>query len=117
MHFRYLFQTIVMKLERIKEKIEGMPQFHQIEVLRILEKDKGVVLNENKNGVFVNLTHAPKNIVEELIKYISYVDQQQTSLQKQEHARVNLEKRFFNSSGNGNKEMDNVKISCTHGTE
>jgi hypothetical protein len=106
-----------MKLERIKEKIESMPQFHQIEVLRILEKDKVVVLNENKNGVFVNLTHAPSNVIDELIRYIGYVDQQQTRLQKQEHARVSLEKQFFNSTSNSNKEKDNVKISCAHGTE
>ena len=106
-----------MKLERIKEKIESMPQFHQIEVLRILKEDNNVVLNENKNGVFVNLTHAPKNIINELIKYIGYVDQQQNRLETQEHARVDLERQFFKAVHNGNKETDNVKISCTHGTD
>jgi hypothetical protein len=104
-----------MKLEKIKEKIEGMSKFHQVEVLRILSNTSGVVLNENKNGVFVNLTHLQCGVVQELDEYIAYVEQQQTRLQKQEHARVDLERQFFNTHLKSNKETSNVKISLGHG--
>ena len=41
----------IMELNTIREKIESMSKFNQIEVLRILSKRKNVTLNENKYGI------------------------------------------------------------------
>ena len=100
-----------MDLEKIKEKIEKMSRFHQVEVLRLLNRDSSTVLNENKNGVFVNMSQLGEDMIEKLVNYIAYVDDQQKNLQTQEHARVDLERQFFNTQQNGNKETVNVKIS------
>jgi len=39
-------------LNLIREKIESMPKFNQVEILRILSKNEAVILNENKYGTF-----------------------------------------------------------------
>ena len=93
--------------DRIKCEVENMPKFHQVEVLRLLKSEGTVVLNENKNGVFVNLSQLPEAILVKLENYVVYVGEQQSCLEKQETARVSIAERFFK----GNKEIGNVKIS------
>ena len=39
--------TSYTDLNSIREKIEVMPKFNQVEVLRILSKDTSITLNEN----------------------------------------------------------------------
>ena len=75
---------MISRLERVKNSIELMTKFHQIEVLRILNASEDVRLNENKNGVFVNLSKVPENLIDNLEEYIKYVNKQETSLKKQE---------------------------------
>ena len=64
------------ELNLIREKIESMPKFNQVEVLRILSKDDTVILNENKYGTFINLTELPLEIIDNLKTYIKYVNTQ-----------------------------------------
>ena len=45
-----------LKLEEMKFMIEGMTKNHQIEILKIMTKNVAVKINENKSGVFVNLS-------------------------------------------------------------
>ena len=49
-------------LEKLKTSIEQMNKHHQIEVLRILSKQL-CKLNENKSGVYVNLTYINMQLV------------------------------------------------------
>ena len=44
------------ELNYIRDSIENMNKFNQIEVLRILYGNKDVILNENKYGVHINLS-------------------------------------------------------------
>ena len=56
----------ISELNYVRETIEKMNKFNQIEVLRILSKHSNVTLNENKYGVHINLSDLSKNIIEEL---------------------------------------------------
>ena len=96
----------MVELGYIKEQIEMMDKSHQIEVLRILSEHKGVCLNENSNGTFVNLTDIDQNIINQLMTFISYVKTQQRQLEKIEYQKEVLEDTFFNK---GDKDK-NVKI-------
>ena len=69
-------------LEKIKNEIECMNKVQHIEVLKILKRHKTIKLNENKNGVYINLSFLSKEIIEELEKYIKYVNDQNTILQE-----------------------------------
>lgn len=82
-------------LQELKKRIETMSKHHQIEVLRILSKNKDVCLNENSNGTFVNLTEQSEDIINKLIEYTKYVDEQQSQLMDIEVEKDRLENAFF----------------------
>jgi hypothetical protein len=79
----------------LKNKIEEMPKFHQIEILRILKDDSSVYLNENNNGTFINLTEQSKSVIEKLEEYTEYVEKQQQQLNKDELEKNRIENAFF----------------------
>jgi hypothetical protein len=56
----------VNQLNHIREKVENMNKFNQIEVLRLLSKHTSVIFNENKYGVHINLSELSTKIIEEL---------------------------------------------------
>jgi hypothetical protein len=85
----------MMCLNNLKERIEIMQKYHQIEILRILNKYKNIKFNENKNGTFINLTELPENIITELEKYINYVEEQQKHLKIVETEKETIEQTFF----------------------
>ena len=85
-----------MEIIDIKDRVENMNKYHQIEVLRILTKHTTVKTNENNNGTFVNLTEQNVEVLNELDKYANYVDEQQKLLNKVETEKEMIEKTFFN---------------------
>lgn len=77
----------------IRDAIENMSKFNQVEVLRILNKHKDITLNENKYGIHVNLTELNDEIIDELKTYINYVNTQENNLnldEKQKEAFKNI---------------------------
>jgi len=94
--------SVDMKVDinEIKTKIEDMNKHHQIEILRILKSDKNIVLNENSNGVFVNFSYLHNNTLEQLLKYIDYVDNQINNIETIENEKTFIETKFFK----GNKD-------------
>ncbi len=74
----------VSELDYIRETIENMNKFNQIEVLRILNKHSQVTLNENKYGVHINLSELQNEIIEEINNYIKYVNTQEVTLHQAE---------------------------------
>ena len=54
----------VSELNYIRDAVENMNKFNQIEVLRILNNHKDVTINENKYGIHINLSEIDKEIME-----------------------------------------------------
>lgn len=84
----------VDSLKSLKEQIESTNTFHQIEILKIL-KDNDVEINENKNGVFINLTYVDSSILDKIHKYLSYVNKQEDQLNEIEEEKQKLASSFF----------------------
>jgi hypothetical protein len=84
-----------MELEILKTKIEKMSKNHHIEILKILKKNGNVKLNENKSGVYVNLSFLPKDLVNELENYLNYIEDQETSLVTLENQKEEFKNTFF----------------------
>jgi len=76
----------VNKLESLKEKIEALSKFQQVEILKILSKNM-CKLNENKSGIFVNMTFLENSVIEEIEKYMSYVQDQADTFQTVEYQK------------------------------
>jgi hypothetical protein len=83
-------------LMTLKEGIENMPIVHQIEILRILHA-KNTQINENKNGVFVNISKLNNELLQELYDYMTYVIKQEKQLNEVEEHKQSLTKEFFNN--------------------
>jgi hypothetical protein len=82
-------------LENIKTKIESMSKPHHIEILRILKNNSSIKINENKNGIFVNLSFLPKNTIDEITKYIEYIDIQESSIMSLETKKEGYKTTYF----------------------
>ena len=82
-------------LHLLKERIEQMSKGHQVDVLRLLSKNEGVTCNENNNGTFVNLTCQSAAIIQELERYVTYVNDQQKNLNAVESEKERIEQTFF----------------------
>jgi hypothetical protein len=84
----------VYKINTMRNIIEKMNKFNQIEVLRIL-KDNNATLNENNYGIFVNLTHLNDNILDKLSNYIEYVEDQEQNLNHIEKQKEDYINTYF----------------------
>jgi hypothetical protein len=73
--------------------------------LRIF-KESDILLNENNNGTFINLTELDNSIIDKLDKYISYVNEQETQLNEIENEKDRIQNTFFKD----NKDINNVII-------
>jgi hypothetical protein len=92
-------------LETIKLSIEKMNKHHQIEILRILSKQL-CKLNENKSGVYVNLTYINDDVIEELQKYIEYTKEQEETLITTEYQKEEFKTALFNEK----EDKDNITL-------
>ena len=87
-------ETKTNYLMALKDGIEHMPVVHQIEILRILNA-KHTQINENKNGVFVNISKLNDALLQELYDYMTYVIKQEKHLNEVEEQKQSLTKEFF----------------------
>ena len=85
----------VLQLNRIRETIETMSKFNQVEVLRILTQHKDVIVNENKYGIHINLSELRPQIIEELLVYIQYVNTQEIELNNIEKQKQDYKNNYF----------------------
>ena len=83
------------ELENIKNKIESMDKLHHIEILKILKKSSCIKLNENKSGIFVNLSFLSTNTLDEIKEYIHYINVQETSISHLETQCDEFKNTFF----------------------
>jgi len=85
----------MIELNYIRDKIESMPKFNQIEVLRLLTKHKNIILNENKYGIHINLTDVEASIINQLKVYIDYVNTQEINLNEIEKQKEEFKNIYF----------------------
>ena len=83
------------QLNTIREQIENMSKFNQIEVLRILTNYKDVIINENKYGIHINLSELSSKIINDLLMYIKYVNNQELYLNNAEKEKEKYKNTFF----------------------
>jgi len=92
----------VSELNYIRDSIEQMNKFNQIEILRILNKHKDVTLNENKYGVHINLSELKTEILDELNVFIKYVNLQENTLNSVEQQKEKYKNTYFSKDNKDN---------------
>lgn len=83
-----------LELKEIKKIIEEMNKNKQIEVLNIF-KQYNILVSENKNGTFVNLSLLNDEIINKLEEFIKYTQSQDDLLEKIEKKKETVVKTFF----------------------
>ena len=108
-------EVSIADLNIVREKIESMPKFNQIEVLRILSRRKNVTLNENKYGIHINLTEVDKSIIDELNVYINYVNAQELNLNEMELQKEEFKNIYFTKDNKdiSGKNSKNVSLATS----
>jgi len=94
------------ELENIKHSIEIMNKQDQLEILKLLSKHL-CKLNENKSGVFINMSFLSNDILEEMKNYINYTQEKATNLETLEYQKDEFKKSLLNEK----EDKDNSIIS------
>jgi hypothetical protein len=84
-----------MDLEDIKKTIESFNKNHQVEVLRIIQQGSPFVINENKNGIYINMTFLTHETIEHIKRFIVYIQDQEKMLKPIESQKEDFKNTFF----------------------
>jgi spore coat protein CotH len=87
-------------VETMKLRIEQMTKTQHIEVLKLLHSFSAVKLNENKSGVYVNLSFLPRETIDQLKEYVAYTNDQENTLHTMETQQNEFKNTFFNDKDN-----------------
>jgi len=90
-------ELTMQELTHIRDSIEAMSKFNQIEVLKLLQKDN-VVLNENKYGIHINLTDMRSDSLRQLQRFMDYVHTQEQCLNTVEKQKETFKNIYFGST-------------------
>lgn len=90
----------VESLNELKKDVESMEKYNQVEILRIMVNSK-TKINENRSGVFVNLSFLDDDVLAKITNYVNYVKEQTSSLNKIEKEKEQYKSTFF-SGGDEN---------------
>lgn len=83
-----------ISLETIKQKIDSMDEKHHLHIGSILRKNQQIKLNSNKTGTLVNLSIIPQETMDDIMKYLNYVSDQEYSISQIESTAEEL-KQFI----------------------
>ena len=81
-------------LKMLRDNIEALPTFHQIEVLRILYKNH-ITFSEHKNGVFLNLSYVNLDVIHKISEYVTFVQNQESQMCEFEKKKITLSNQYF----------------------
>ena len=82
------------KLIKIRDTIQKMNRVHHIKFFEIL-KNNNIPFSENRNGIFFNMNLINDKIVEEINKYITYVEKQEENLKQTEKLKNEFKNEYF----------------------
>ena len=79
---------------KLRDSIESLSKENHIEIGRILYSN-GIFMNENQNGIFVNISTVDPKVIEKVQQYVEYVELQEKQLVLGETAKEGLNQLFF----------------------
>ena len=95
-------------LNCLKESLEELSKCHQVEILKILKNDETITINENKNGIFINMTSLKDSVITELGNYLKYVNKQEKQLNDIEVQKDELSNTYFKD----NKDNSSIQLNA-----
>ena len=87
----------INQLMKLKKTIELMDKNDHIEIAVILKKNSEYI-NENNNGIFINLNTIKDSTIGEINNYLEFVKTQDVIIKKQEILKENIENTYFKTN-------------------
>jgi hypothetical protein len=91
----------ITEIERIKREVEILSKNHHIEILKIIKNTPTIKINENKSGVYINLTFLPRETLNSIQNYLNYINNQEQMLDIAEKEKI-----FFKNQLEDDKKED-----------
>ena len=85
----------IEQLNILKQNIEYLEKQRQVEILKIIHKNQSSILNENKNGIYINMSSLSNDTLDELKNYMKYIYTQEEELNANEIIKQNFLNTFF----------------------
>jgi len=82
-------------LTDLKTAIEKLNRNQQLEILHILKKNPSIKLNENRGGIFLNMSFVPVDVLETLKKYVEFIQDQEKALNVDEQQKQKFKNTLF----------------------
>ena len=82
------------QLYSIVTSVKKMNKYRHIHIKELLE-NFGIPLNENINGIHINLTTLAPDIIEEILKYIKYTKDQDIQFRTNEDEKNAIKEEHF----------------------
>lgn len=89
------------ELSKMRDTIEGLNKEQQIQILRLF-KDNKIPINENKNGVFINLTGLSDDILCKLDAHLDHIISQEQLLKTTEDVKKTYKDNYFDKDNKDN---------------
>ena len=86
------------QLQILKQKIEQLEKNRQVEVLRIIHNTQSNIINENKNGIYINMSSLTDNIIDNLKTYLTHINTQEKELIINEKIMQDFQNTFFENN-------------------
>lgn len=87
----------IEEIKELKDKIEILSKSYQIEIGRLLLSN-GVQIDENKNGIFINLTKVEQEVLIKIKDYLAYANIQEDKLKNIEDKQEELKDYYFKNN-------------------
>jgi len=92
----------ISELEYIRQIIENMDKYCQVEILKIIYELNPKCINENKYGIHINMTELSNQIIIKLNNFIKYVDKQEYDINSVENKKDEYINTILNTTNNQN---------------
>jgi hypothetical protein len=95
----------VNELIYIRDKIENMSKYHQVNILSCLKNYPEITLNENSYGIHINLSDVKRIVINALLDYIKYVYEQENELLSIEQQMEDYKNVYFIKDNKDNSKV------------
>tara|TARA_Y100000816_G_scaffold289559_1_gene276247 strand:- start:564 stop:818 length:255 start_codon:yes stop_codon:yes gene_type:complete len=83
-----------MELDDMRKKIEAFDKIQQLEILKIFVKHN-ININENKSGIFINLSTMKSEVIDDIKQYLEHINIQENTLLTRENKQEEYSKQYF----------------------
>ncbi len=81
-------------LVSLRDKIEKLEKKQHVEIVRIIQNNS-IDFTENRNGIFLNMKNLTTKCVNEIEKYLKYIDIQKKQIEYDENTKAQYANTFF----------------------